>query len=208
QKGLDYDVNLDLAGIQSGPVASAFYRKAAGIFSGTADIQARIRGRGVSMADIRKNLNGQTDFRISEGRIDSPALAGGLADKLGIRSLNTLDFDVFKGNFRIESGKILINGDYDSKDVKMKPSGTIGLDGSLGLDLNLRLAPDLSTRLPQDSPIARLLADKQGWTQVPVRVSGDLSGPRFSLNRARLQDQLKQKATEKVLENAFQKLFD
>ncbi|MCF8036316.1 MAG: AsmA family protein, partial [Desulfobacteraceae bacterium] len=46
QKGLDYDVNLDLAGIQSGPVASAFYRKAAGIFSGTADIQARIRGRG------------------------------------------------------------------------------------------------------------------------------------------------------------------
>ncbi|MCF8036719.1 MAG: AsmA-like C-terminal region-containing protein, partial [Desulfobacteraceae bacterium] len=204
QKGLDYDVNLDLAGIQSGPVASAFYRKAAGIFSGTADIQARIRGRGISMADIRKNLNGQSDFRISDGRIDSPALAGGLADKLGIRSLNTLDFDVFKGNFRIESGKIVINSDYDSNDVKMKPSGTIGLDGSLGLDLNLRLAPDLSTRLPQDSPVARLLADKQGWTQVPVRVSGDLSGPRFSLDRARLQDQVK----EKVLENAFQKLFD
>ncbi|MFP3981078.1 MAG: AsmA family protein, partial [Desulfobacterales bacterium] len=208
QKGLDYDVNLDLAGIQSGPVASAFYRKAAGMFSGTADIQGRIRGRGVSMADIRKNLNGQTDFRISDGRIDSPALAGGLADTLGIKRLDALDFDVFRGNLRIESGKIRINGDYDSNDVKMKPTGTIGLDGSLGIDLNLTLAPDLSTRLPKDSPVARLMADKQGWTQIPVRVSGDVSGPRFSLDRSRLQDQLKQKATEKVLEKAIEKLFD
>ncbi|MCF8024213.1 MAG: AsmA family protein [Desulfobacteraceae bacterium] len=208
QKEMDYTANFDMSSIQSGKVISVLYPKASWFVSGTAGMDGRFSGKGIRMPEIRKNLTGRANYQISNGRVSGGDATRELAALLGASELETLDFEMFKGNLRIDSGKVKIDGDYESKELRMKPSGFIGLDGSLSLALNLRLAPGVSTSLSSDNLVGRLLADKEGWAYVPVAVSGSLASPRLVLESSRIKEQLKEKATEKVLEKAFQKLFD
>ncbi|MFW6081886.1 MAG: DUF748 domain-containing protein, partial [Desulfosalsimonas sp.] len=208
QKEMEYMGNIAVDSVSSGEIMSALYPEYSGLVSGIAGLEGSFSGKGIRAEDIRKTLTGSSDYRFADGRISGGDLTGQLASLLGASRLKTLDFDMFSGNLRIDSGKIQIDGDYDSKDVRMKPSGTIGMDGSLDINLNLRLAPDLSASISQDSLLGRALGDREGWTQVPVAVSGSVSGPKLSLDRSGLRQQLREKGTEKVLEEGFKKLFD
>ncbi len=207
QKNMEYRANLLMQDIKSGQIIAALYPKGPGIVSGDADIKGNFSGKGIQTADIRRNLTGQSNFQIVNGSISGEEITGQIVSVLGAGKLETLDFESFKGNVKIESGKAKIQGDYDSEDMKMKPSGMIGLDGSLDLSLNLRLASGFSDRISTDSLAGRLLADKQGWTRVPVAVAGTLSAPRFALDSSAVRQQIKEKGTEKILEEGIKKLF-
>ncbi|MFP4193843.1 MAG: AsmA family protein [Desulfobacterales bacterium] len=207
QKDMEYRANLLLENIKSSEVINAMYPKAGWLVSGTADLSGDFSGRGIRMSDIEKTLTGQSDFEISNGGISGGQITGELASMLGAGSLKTVDFDSFKGNLKIERGKVKVEGDFDGKDMKMKPSGIIGLDGSLDLSLNLRVAPGFSDRLSGDSLAGRLMADKEGWTRLPVSVSGTANSPKFILDRSVVKQQLKEKGTEKLIEEGIKKFF-
>ncbi|MCF8111758.1 MAG: AsmA family protein, partial [Desulfobacteraceae bacterium] len=204
KKGPEYKSDITMQSIKTDQLITALYNKASGIISGTADMDGQFSGRGFRKSDIQKNLNGGSTMQISDGKLSGGDITAGLAQLLGISETRLLEFETFKGNLRIDSGKMRIDSNYDSSDVKMKPSGTLGLDGSLDIDLNLRLAPDVSSSLSKDSTLGRLLGDKEGWTRVPVSLKGSLSSPKFSLDRS----QIKEEAGKKVMEKAVEKLFE
>ncbi|MFO7930897.1 MAG: AsmA family protein [Desulfosalsimonas sp.] len=208
QKDMEYMANIAMSSVDSGEIISVLYPKYSGMVSGTAGLDGRFSGKGIRMDDIRKTLSGNSDYQLSDGSISGGDLTRQLESLVGSDDLKTLDFDMFSGNLRIDSGKIKIDGDYDSKDVKMKPAGTIGMDGSVDVNLNLRLAPGMSGSISGDSLIGRVLGDSEGWTQLPVAVSGSVTNPKLSVDRSGLRKKLREKGTEKALEEGFKKLFD
>jgi AsmA protein len=89
----------------------------------------------------------------------------------------------------------------------MSPTGTVGLDGSLDLSLNMRIAPDLARKIRGDQLISRLLSDPQGWTLLPLNVGGSLSSPRFAIDSSAVQQQVREKATQELQKKIQERLF-
>lgn len=205
--GLSYDSDFSVEEISADALVSGLYPKAAGTLLGRTSAAINISGQGTAWEQMREALSGQGEIRISDGKITGEEFAGGLASALGAGDLKSIDFKSFAGDFEIVDGKLRLVSDFAGKDVKMKPTGTIGLNGALDMNLNLALAPGFSSRLSSDSLVGQLLADEQGWTGMPVALGGSLGKPRFVLDKARLQKQLTEEGTRKVIEKGLQKLF-
>jgi len=205
--GLSYDSDFSVEEISADALVSGLYPKAAGTLLGRTSAAVNISGQGTAWKQMREALSGQGEIRIFDGKITGREFAGGLASALGAGDSKSIDFKSFEGDFEIDDGKLRLVSDFAGKDVKMKPTGTIGLNGALDMNLNLALAPGFSSRLSSDSLVGQLLADEQGWTGMPVALGGSLGKPRFVLDKARLQKQLTEEGTRKVIEKGLQKLF-
>lgn len=205
--GLSYNSDFSVQEISADALVSGLYPKAAGLLLGRTSAAINVSGRGTAWEQMRDALSGQGGIRIFDGKITGNDFAGGLARALGTGNLKSIDFKSFEGDFEIDDGKIRLDSDFAGNEVKMKPAGTIGLNGDLDLNLNLAVAPGFSSRLSSDSLAGQLLADEQGWTGMPVALGGSLEKPRFVLDKARLQKQLTEKGTQKVIEKGLQKLF-
>jgi AsmA protein len=74
------------------------------------------------------------------------------------------------------------------------------------MTMDNRLSPQLSDRLDTKGKVSRYLTDQDGWSQVPLLVSGNYSSPRFSLDPKGLKSQAKQAITNE-LGRQLNKLF-
>ncbi len=207
-RGLSYNADFSVNDFSSDALISGVSPHAAGSLDGKTSASLKLSGKGTAWTDIQKALSGDGIIMISEGKIAENALIEGLTRVLGVKDLKSIDFDSFEGGFKIDGGRIKLDSGLDGKNIKMRPSGTIGLDGSLDMNLNLSLAPGFSSRLSQDSVAARLLADEQGWTRLPVALGGSFLSPQFKLDSAQIQEQIQQKATQEVIEKGLRKLFE
>jgi AsmA protein len=106
----------------------------------------------------------------------------GLTSFLQISDLKDLQFDNFKTQFKVVDGKVQLNSQMLSEKLKLFPKGSICLDGSLDLELDTRLSPELSAKLDKKGGVTRYMADQDGWTQMPLLVDGDFTAPRFGLD--------------------------
>ncbi|MFW6334872.1 MAG: DUF748 domain-containing protein, partial [Desulfosalsimonas sp.] len=208
KQDLEYSAEISLGSIAPDELIKELYPAASGIVSGKADLDGTFSGTGLSPEKLRETLTGRADYKISDGRFSGGEITGQLSSLFGISDLKTLDFDTFSGDLKIDSGRIEMESSYDSSDVRMNPTGTIGLDGDLDIALNLRLAPHLSDKVSSDSFAGRLLADSEGWTRIPVSVSGSVVSPGLALDRSGLKKQLKEEGTRRVIEEGLNRLFD
>jgi AsmA protein len=125
-------------------------------------------------------------------------LLQGLADFLQLPELRELRFNRTEGSFTVQQGNLAIDSAISSKNLRLQPQGTLNLDSlALDLALNLQLAPELVGRMGK-SRVTTFLADEQGWSQVPVRVAGTMTSPRFSLDTAALGGKVREKAGEEI----------
>ena len=202
REGLAYTADLDLQAIQANPLIAAFAPAAGGALFGQLDMALGVEGAGTQWPVIRKQLDGKGNLLISNGKLVSPTLVNGLANVLNLAELKELVFDTFKGNLRIENGKVLLDGSVDSSRLKLYPKGSIGLDGSLDLRLDTRLSPEMAARADAGGKVTQYLKDDQGWTRLPLQLGGDFSTPKFGLDTKGLQ----QSATQAVKEELGKKL--
>ena len=207
KKGLVYSADLDLKAIQADPLVSAFAPKVAGTLFGQLDMALAIQGRGTEWQIVSKQLNGDGDLSISNGKLVSPGLVKGLAGVLNLADLEELIFDVFNGNLRIKNGRVQLNGSINSSQLKLYPKGSIGLDGSLDLGLDTRLSPDLAARLDSSSKITQYLRDDQGWTRMPLKLGGRIATPRFGLDPKGVQESATKALQQELGKKLGEKLF-
>jgi len=202
REGLAYTADLDLQAIQANPLLSAFAPAAAGVLFGQLDLALGLEGAGTEWPTIRKQLDGKGNLLLRNGKLVSPELVNGLANVLNLGDLKELVFDTFKGNLRIENGKVLLDGSVNSSRIKLYPKGSIGLDGSLDMGLDTRLNPELAARADAGGKVTRYLKDDQGWTRLPLQLGGSFGSPSFGLDAKGLQ----QSATQAVKEEIGKKL--
>ncbi|MDT8444658.1 MAG: AsmA family protein [Desulfuromonadales bacterium] len=206
KEGLSYSAQLGLKSIQADPLLTAFAPKAAGSLLGAMDLTFALDGRGTEWQALSRNLSGDGNLLIVDGRLISPGLVNGLSEVLQLPELNDIPFDDFKGQFKVADGKVRLDSQLLSKRLKLFPEGNIGLDGSLNMGLDTRLSPELSARLDKKGGVLSYLADKDGWTRIPLLLKGSFSSPKFGLDPKGVKEQATKALTDE-LGQQIDKLF-
>ena len=207
QKGLGYDSVFRLQGAQVNPLVTAFLPKSADTVQGGLDLNLTLKGKGISSADLRRNLSGAGDFLFKDGKLSGSALVKGLSEFLALEELRELNVRESAGSFAIEKGKFLIQSTMAGKNARFSPKGSVGMDGALDLSLDLRLSPELSRKLDSQGKVAQFLTDSDGWGLVPLRLAGTLDKPRFGLDTSAAKEQVKEKATQELQRQLEKRLF-
>ncbi|MDG5467047.1 AsmA family protein [Deltaproteobacteria bacterium IMCC39524] len=206
KKGLAYSANLDLNAVQADPLLTAFLPKAAGSLLGAMNLSVDLDGRGSQWKSMSRNLSGAGDMLVSDGRLASPGLVKGFSSIVQLSDLKDIQFENFKAQFKVVNGKVKLDSQLTSERLKLSPQGSIGLDGSLDLGLDTRLSPELSAKLDKGGSVTRYLEDQDGWTQLPLLLTGDFSSPRFGLDPKGINRQAS-KALGQELNRQLDKLF-
>ena len=160
QKGFIYSTKLTINGVQADPIVSAFVPKAAGTVFGALSLNAEMDGKGTKPPTLKKNVGGKGNFAITQGKLTGAGLVQGLAQFINVEQLRVLQFNKFAGEFRIVDGKVSIDSSISGRDLQITPKGTAGLDSSLDLSLETRLAPQLTAR-SREVQIGKLLPMKK-----------------------------------------------
>ncbi len=205
-KGLTYSADLAVKTIQADPLLTAFIPKASGALFGAMDLDLNLKGRGTQWESLSKQLNGQGNMQIANGRVVSPGLVKGFASFLQLANKDEIRFKNFQGDIKIVDGKLNIDSSILSDELKLFPRGTIGLDGTMNLSVDTRLSPQLAARLDSGGNMAKYLADKDGWSQIPLLVSGNYAAPKFGLDPIGVQKQASE-VLGKELGRHLDKLF-
>ncbi|MCM2263637.1 MAG: AsmA family protein [Desulfuromonadales bacterium] len=203
QPGLAYETAVNLQGVDMQSLLPALAPAAAGSMFGKLDLQGNLNGSGTRWSNISRTLSGDVALVLVDGRLVSPALVNGFASFLQLPDLNEIVFSDFRGKARIAAGRAEIDSSIQSSRLKLFPRGTLGLDGSLNLAMDTRLSPELAARIDQRGKVTRYLVDADGWTQLPLLVSGTLQAPRYGLDPKGVQAQ-----AGRVLQNELQRGLD
>ena len=203
QPGLAYDATVSLQGVEAQSLLPALAPQTAGTLFGRLDLQSNVRGSGTRWETLSRSLTGDAALALADGRLVSPALVKGFATFLQLNELNDIVFKEFRGKTRIVNGQAEIDSLLAGSRLKLFPKGTLGLDGSLRLALDTRLAPELAARLDRKGKVTGYLTDADGWTQIPLLLEGTLQAPRFSLDPKGVQAQ-----AGKVLQQELQRGLD
>ncbi len=195
-----YQGNFSLAGVQVPALLAMTAPAAAGMISGTLASNWTFNGRGTDSEAIKRQLSADGTYTIKDGQLRDVPATTMIATLLDLPSLEKIAFSTIDGNFHLRRGRIQLNSKMNAEQLTARTTGSIGLDGSLQLPVNLTLGKDLSQRLMRRYPWMKELSDQKGRTTIDLQVKGTLSRPQASLN---------QKTTEKQVEKVIQqKLFE
>jgi hypothetical protein len=150
---------------------------------------------------IRNSLDLAGDLRGSDGIIDLRQQLADVSRYLGDRQdLLRVRYSQASHRYRLQEGRISIDGlRIDGRDTDWRGEGWLGLDGTLNLDLNVRLPAGFTPDLGDMTFLAETLRDQDGRIALDFALSGDVRRPtvRLKLDPARLmqpdklQDMLK-----------------
>lgn len=85
----------------------------------------------------------------------------------------------------------------DSHDFQATGGGTIGLDQSLDMKLNLNLSQALSQKIAAGSPIAKV-AMTNGRLSLPLVITGSTQAPSYGLDTKMFAGKVQEQVKEKV----------
>jgi AsmA protein len=198
RKPISYTANISMEQTQAEKILNTLFPAASNTVFGTMFLKSDIQGEGTSWDMISQRLTSRTDVNITNGRLTGTGIAGGLANFLNTSRLKVIEFESVKGNVKLADGRFNIDSRFTGNDIRMAPTGTIGLDGSLDLSLDMRLAPDIASQIQIGRLYSQLARTDDGWTMVPLGVDGTLQAPRFSLDVSEISDQLREKGQEEL----------
>jgi len=202
--GYAYDLAGSLDSLHADEVVNSFFPKAKDTVFGILSLNIKVNGAGTLPESIRKNLAGNGDFRIADGRITNAKIAENLAVFLNIDELKTINLKQANGTVKIKNGVARLDSVFVSDDIAMDPSGDIGLDETLDLAFDLKLSPRLSKKTV-GSGVSRYIKDEEGWGMIPLKVSGTFAKPSYSVDVSKAGKRVIKKEAEKFLDKLFKK---
>jgi AsmA protein len=198
---------LDIDNLQLQPALEALSPDSKVSMSGTAGMNLAVTGRGFSMPDLTKALEGPGHVKIKDGKIEGINLmeqavmllkvAGISPDRASTTAFSTIETDFMIRQGLVNVQKLLM----DSHDFQATGKGTIGLDQTLNLAVNLNVSQALSQKIGGSSPVAKL-AMKEGRLRLPLLITGTAQNPSYGLDMkgltSKVQEQVQEKAKEAV----------
>ena len=193
-----------IQGLQLGPALDALAATQVSI-SGTAGADLTLQGRGFSMPDLTKTLEGTSHVAIKDGKIEGVNLLQEAISILKVAGISLDDakatvFSTFETDLAIKEGIINVKRLLiDSHDFQATGEGTVGFDQTLNLNVTLNLSQALSQKLTGLSPVARF-ALAEGRLNVPLLITGTVQAPSYGLDSKALTGKVKEQVKEKVKE--------
>jgi AsmA protein len=192
--------------MQLGPALNALATTQVSI-SGTAGATLNVQGRGFSMPDLTKSLEGTGHVAVKDGKIEGVNLLEEVISILNVSGI-ALDhvkataFSTIETDLAVKEGTLYVQRLLmDSRDFQATGGGTIGFDQKLNLVVNLNLSQELSQKIARSSPAAKL-AMKEGRVSLPLVITGTAQAPSYGLDMkgltGRVQEQVRKKVEEAV----------
>jgi len=175
--------------------------------SGTADADLVLQGRGFSLPDLTKTLEGTSHVAVKDGKIEGVNLLQEAISLLKVAGIS-LDnakatvFSTIETDLAIKEGVINVQRLLmDSHDFQATGNGAIGFDQTLNLKVTLNLSQSLSQKIIGSSPTARL-ALIEGRLTMPLLITGTVQAPSYRLDSkalaGKVQEQVKEKLNEAI----------
>jgi AsmA protein len=203
--GYQYQLSTSIESLHADEVINSLFPKARDTVFGVLSLNLKLGGTGTVPASIKKNLKGNGDFSIRDGKITNNRLSEKLAGFLGIEELRTINLNEARGTVNIKDGAAALESIFSSNALSMDPSGDIGLDETLALELDLRLSPSLTDKAMRNSNIASYIKDEEGWGRIPLTVSGTFKDPSYRINAAKAGKRVIKKKAGDMLREMFEK---
>ncbi len=197
-----FNGKASLQGLQLGPALQAVGTDQVSI-SGTAGADLTLSGRGFAHADLVRTLTGNGHILVKDGKIEGINLmqeAATLLKVVGVSldQVKATAFSTIESEFAVKQGVVAVQRLLmDSHDFQATGGGTIGLDQSLNLKLNLNLSHALSQKIAGGSPIARV-ALNNGRLSLPLLITGSTHAPTYDLDTKMFAKKVKEQVKEKV----------
>ena len=195
---------ITLQGMQLAPALNAMATTQVSI-SGTAGADLGLQGRGWSMPDLTKSLEGTGHVAVKDGKIEGVNLlqeaisilkvAGISLDNAKATAFSTIETDLAIKQGTVHVQRLLM----DSHDFQATGGGIIGFDQTLNLTVSLNLSQDLSRKIAGSSPAANL-AMKEGRLSLPLVITGTTRAPSYGLDMKSLTGRIQEQAQKKVEE--------
>ena len=196
--------NITIQGMQLGPALHALATTQVSI-SGTAGANFSAQGRGLSMPDLTKSLEGTGHMAMKDGEIEGvnllhEAISGLKIVGISIDDAKATAFSTVETDLAIKHGTIYVQRLLmDSHDFQATGGGAIGFDQTLNLIVNLNLSQDLSQKISRLSPAAKL-AMKEGRLSLPLMITGTVQAPSYGLDMKGLTGKVQGQVQKKVEE--------
>jgi len=198
--------SVALQGLQLGPAFNAVADTPVSI-SGTAGAVLSLQGKGFSMPDLTKALEGTGHLAVKDGKIEGVNILQEVADALKVAGISVGEakataFSAIETDLAIKQGVINVQRLLmDSHDFQATGGGTIGFDQKLNLIVNLNLSQDVSQKLSAASPVVKI-AMKEGRLSLPLTITGTAQAPSYGIDvkglTGKVQEQVKKKVEEAV----------
>jgi uncharacterized protein involved in outer membrane biogenesis len=198
-----FNGHVAIQGLQIGPALETLAPDSKISTSGTAAADIAVAGRGFSMLDLTKSLEGPGHLEVKDGKITGVNLTGEAVTLLKVAGIsldqaNATVFSTIETDFMIKQGMVTIQRLLaDSHDFQATGNGTIGFDQTLNLALNMNLSSGLSQRIAGSSAIAKV-ALKEGRLRVPLLIRGTLHNPSYGLDAKGFTSKVQEQAQERV----------
>lgn len=193
-------------GVQLGPALNAVAETPISM-SGTAGADLSVQGRGFSMPDLTKALQGNGHLAVKDGKIQGVNILREVVSALKVAGISIDDpnatvFSTIETDLAIKQGVLsLQNLLMDSHDFQATGGGTIGFDQRLNLIVNLNLSQEVSQKLAGASPVVKV-AMKDGRLSLPLTITGTAQAPAYGVDvkglTGKVQEQVKKKVEEAV----------
>lgn len=198
--------SLTVQGVQLGPALDAVATTNLSV-SGTAGADLSLEGRGFSMPDLTKALEGTGHVGVKDGKVEGVNLLQEALAILKVAGLSMGDpkatvFSTIETDLAIKQGIVTVQRLLmDSHDFQATGGGTIGFDQRLHLTVNMNLSQALSQKISGLSPVAKF-AMKEGRLSLPLTIGGTVQQPTYGLDMkgvtGAVQEQVKKKAEEAI----------
>ncbi len=148
----------------------------------------------------RRTAKGQLRAELSKGEIRRSGLTDAISLFTGIGQFRGLTFQKATFEFDLDRQRLNIKGDLLSEYMRAEVKGTSDLQGTLDLRVLLRVSPEWSSSITGTLRNAGLFTDEQGWTEIPLRVTGTAGSPSVTLDTSALKRAVERKVKERVKE--------
>jgi AsmA protein len=197
---------VTMQGLQLGPALNAVAETPISI-SGTAGADLSLQGRGFSMPDLTKALEGTGHMVVKDGKIEGVNLLQEVVSALKVAGISLGDakataFSTIETDLTIKQGVINVQRLLmDSHDFQATGGGTVGFDQRLNLAVNLNLSQEVSQKIAAASPVVKI-ALKDGRLSLPLTITGTAQAPAYGVDvkglSGKVQEQVKKKVEEAV----------
>ena len=185
--GLAYQGQLTGRGIQLGELFTGSRRSRLAQPAGELNGRMLFSGKGVRRVNLRRYLTMEGDVSLHRGRLHDLALVKEIGAFLGSRALNILEFDELTCSYRLADGQLRVAGNVRGGPLEFSPQGRIGLDGRLDLRSQVRVSPELMNGVAGGHRFRSLFAGEQGWSVIPLQISGTLQEPQIGFDEDALR---------------------
>jgi AsmA protein len=195
-----------IQGLQLGPALNAVAETPISI-SGSAGMDLSVQGRGFSMPDLTKALEGTGHMAVKDGKIEGVNLLQEVVSVLNVAGISFGDakataFSTIETDLAIKQGVINVQRLLmDSHDFQATGGGTIGFDQRLNLAVNLNLSHEVSQKIAVASPVVKI-ALKDGRLSLPLTITGTAQAPSYEVDvkglTGKVQEQVKKRVEEAV----------